>query len=435
MAIYTSWFISIGYFIIFYSVGIFGDSTVEIRSNSPAILDSTVSFFVKLNNENKNYLYRYEFRDNTLQETRNEIMMRDVNLVYNVTYLGGFNNPGSFTMKVTVYYFYIFVWLEIGFGSTDFTLTEDINGNLSIFNNGHIDTSKYFATGRNLNFTFILYDPNHYFQDHSLSYAWMIDDHLLDKFNSSILYNFTKTGDYRISVIVTASESNKQKLFNATSSADESKWGLFSKDLSLEDPIPRINTTGNTWLQHGDLLNLNIFCNGSSPFRFCYDVSSNKPNPNFTCDASVMYDTCQFQSSYYFSSCGQYYFSIYIANDVSEKRKSLLVKIFDVSHEPQLSVTIIPITCVILVIIILVSGVTYYKKQQQRNIVEVADFDFTHVEKLMQKTFFQRIYDEFKTALRQSTFATCARADINGESSSSNGNNTNRTRSSYGAIC
>ncbi|XP_023234983.1 transmembrane protein 130-like [Centruroides sculpturatus] len=441
MAIFSYWIVFISSYVGFSTVGardysksvanVFDDSKVEITSNSPAVLDSTISFFVKLKDEDpKNYyLYRYDFHDDTTQETRNEIAVRDIICNYNVSYSSLLNSAGNFTMEVRVYVFMIILWVEIGSKSTTFTLTTYINGNLNVYNNNQIDKSVYFPTGSPLNLTFTLYDPNQFFSHDSIYYNWMVNDKLIDEHNKSILYNFSKTGEQTISVFVVAKTPVLED--NMLSFSGE-KWGTFNKLLTLREPIPRINYTGSLWIKHGNLLELNIFCNGSSPFRYCNNASTSRPPSNFTCDASIMYDACQFTASYYFPCCNQYYYSIYIANDVSQMRKTLMITVYDISHDPGLSVTILPIICVVLVVIMLVAAIAYYKQQQRKYRVEVADFDFTQVEQMVERTFFERIYEEFKNALRPSSSRNREYDGVQTNFISFSGRN--RTRR-YGAVC
>lgn len=40
--------------------------------------------------------------------------------------------------------------------------------------------------------------------------------------------------------------------------------------VSLTDPVTNVSIHGNNWLKHGDIMNMNISCNGSGPFYYCW---------------------------------------------------------------------------------------------------------------------------------------------------------------------
>jgi hypothetical protein len=40
--------------------------------------------------------------------------------------------------------------------------------------------------------------------------------------------------------------------------------------VSFTDPISNVSIHGNNWLKHGDIMNMNISCNGSAPFYYCW---------------------------------------------------------------------------------------------------------------------------------------------------------------------
>lgn len=50
-------------------------------------------------------------------------------------------------------------------------------------------------------------------------------------------------------------------------------------------PVSNVVVNGNNWLQHGDILNLSVSCNGSSPFTYCFQIHAGEYNVtgNETC--------------------------------------------------------------------------------------------------------------------------------------------------------
>lgn len=41
-------------------------------------------------------------------------------------------------------------------------------------------------------------------------------------------------------------------------------------------PVTNLSVSGRNWLQHGDILNLQIKCSGSSPLEHCVKIFSGK---------------------------------------------------------------------------------------------------------------------------------------------------------------
>ena len=53
------------------------------------------------------------------------------------------------------------------------------------------------------------------------------------------------------------------------------------------EPITQVNVSGNTWLKHGELLNLTVICSGSKPWGYCYEIhpgSYNVTGKDYCCE-------------------------------------------------------------------------------------------------------------------------------------------------------
>jgi hypothetical protein len=37
-------------------------------------------------------------------------------------------------------------------------------------------------------------------------------------------------------------------------------------------PVENVSVLGTNWLQHGDMLNLQVYCNGSAMFEYCIRI-------------------------------------------------------------------------------------------------------------------------------------------------------------------
>lgn len=72
----------------------------------------------------------------------------------------------------------------------------------------------------------------------------------------------------------------------------------------------------------------------------------------------------------------------------------------DKSHS-QLSVIVVPVSCVLFAVIMIVFGIAYYIQNRNRYLVEVADFNFGETQSLDMeyKTFRQRLIDSFRETI------------------------------------
>ncbi|XP_023218164.1 uncharacterized protein LOC111620476 [Centruroides sculpturatus] len=205
---------------------------------------------------------------------------------YTYKYESGKYQAGVYTMKVKVHRHHERM---VAFGEMKFNLTKNMVGEI-IVQQDDFEDNEAFAVNKLINFTAVIYDPNGFFLDR----------------RSTFLYNFTTAGDYRISVMIIAigldGGENFQNKF-------KTKWGHFTKDITVKEPISKINVSGNTWLKHGDLLNINVSCDGSDPsFEYCWEiVPFNESKANFTCTDPIVTTTCNFIIVRYFHEVGLHY--------------------------------------------------------------------------------------------------------------------------------
>ena len=94
--------------------------------------------------------------------------------------------------------------------------------------------------------------------------------------------------------------------------------------------MTNVSIHGNNWLKHGDIMNINVSCNGSAPFSYCwaYDGFINQTD-NSTCELAVKTTNCEIQLLHYFSNPGQYVLPIVLYNQVSSQVIPLKVNIYE----------------------------------------------------------------------------------------------------------
>ncbi|XP_046660633.1 melanocyte protein PMEL isoform X2 [Homalodisca vitripennis] len=172
-------------------------------------------------------------------------------------------------------------------------------------------------------------------------------------------------------------------------------YGYFSSRVNVKAPVNNVVVSGGNsfWLQHGDILNLSVSCNGSSPFLYCFKITEGEYNVtgNETCTQHMLITDCQLTLPRYFHNPGSYTVLIIITNEVSKKITPVGVNIYEVKKHAQLSVIVVPVACVAIAVTLIVFGAAYYLQSRHRYTIEVADFDFAQASDLEYMTFSQRL--------------------------------------------
>ncbi|XP_042908746.2 uncharacterized protein [Parasteatoda tepidariorum] len=149
----------------------------------------------------------------------------------------------------------------------------------------------------------------------------------------------------------------------------------------LTDPFFNVNISGNTYLEHGQLLDLEVSCNGSGPVDYCWKLLPSSENQtNLSCSDPATSPECTIPILYYFRNSGDFQLAIYVSNLVSSMQRNVQVHIYDVSLRPQLSTVIIPVVCSVLVVVIIAVAVIIQMRRRGVGNVETADFDFMRMD-------------------------------------------------------
>ncbi|XP_013792708.1 uncharacterized protein LOC106476607 [Limulus polyphemus] len=427
------------------------NSGVKVSNDGPAVFGSVLTFTAKLdNNTGIGDEYRYIFMHNASCQGKHRHTVR-ANRKANLPLLFKDEDceKGSYVMTVTVYEDRLYVSdKKVAFGRTKFFLTNELVGHITV--NQEVESEQesdlpLLSTEEETNLTVTLHDPSGFLDDAIISYSWKIDGYNIIDAGPSLIYNFSHPGRYGIDVTVVAFIPPVSQTQNKTnfSFRGHTRWGFLNQQVIAKDPIGNINVNGNLYLEHGDLLILEVSCNGSGPYEYCWKVYDTGELPaNLTCPEPVVTSNCSFPIVHYFSSPGSYHIGMYIANDVAHLQKGVDVQIYDVSRKKQLSMVIVPVSCTVLAIIIIVTGVTYHLQQQNKQKIEVADFDFQKPDELLEKTFYERLRDSFKEVLhntQQHSSKTLQKVSSkNGhvavEDATMIDSNSSDIHSSYGAI-
>ncbi|TDG50473.1 hypothetical protein AWZ03_003062 [Drosophila navojoa] len=182
---------------------------------------------------------------------------------------------------------------------------------------------------------------------------------------------------------------------------DSSKmYGYFHRQVISKTPISGFSTSGKNWVQHWELINLQITCKGSPPYEVCtqyYNAPYNATG-NETCSSYDSFDKCDFNFARYFADSKTILF--FIRNEVSATLNQVTVNIYEAKRQSQLSVVVVPIACTLVAVCLVIFGVAYYMQSRNRFTVEVADFNFgdTQSVDMEYKTFQQRLIDSIRDA-------------------------------------
>ncbi|VVC38463.1 Hypothetical protein CINCED_3A023853 [Cinara cedri] len=198
-------------------------------------------------------------------------------------------------------------------------------------------------------------------------------------------------------------KQNIDLLLSAVNLESQQKYGYFSRSVFVKGPIANIKTQGKVWIQEGEMLNLQVSCNGSGPFRYCayYVQGPHNITGNETCQWENNLIQCQTVFFHYFRQPTNYTLVVIIANDVSKVITPIGINIYKVKKQPQISVIVVPVTFSSIAIIIVVFGVAYYFQNRSRYMVEVADFDFANNSDMECKTFRERLRDAISQAINR----------------------------------
>lgn len=372
---------------------------LNFTNDGPAILDSTITFRAEVLGGQFPELYYYFSHNVPHAQQPKEPIVNGTLAVLPMTFLSSVHPDGEYVMGVQVMKRYFFSYHKIAEGASRFLLTRDIVGRIVVTQGGHTlpDDQTIVSTNRTTNFTFELHDPSGYFKNSTSTLSWKLD------YGSSIYApyytkNFTDTDSHSVFLVALITRPNSK-------SPMDIKFGSFARTITPKDPITSVSVQGNVWLRRGDVVSLQVSCNGSAPYHYCWKYlpgnATSNSTANLTCDEPISTNQCQFPLVHYFPQDGSHFIAILLSNVVQLRPyiKNIEVHIYDVPSTSLLSTIILPITCSLLAFVILVTGIAYHIHTRNRLHVEVADFDFQRPDlELTEKTFWEHLLGAWRDA-------------------------------------
>jgi len=399
---------------------------VLLSSDEPAVLDAPIIFYGELEGvDSPDSQYRWRWFDTTSPgHFREEETNGTVNKInYTIVYPSSEYHSNVYEMTLSIYEYDLFFWKNIGETTVKFHLTQELNGQLELSQNGQV-TNSIVSSVKSTSIDVKFHDPSNFLKDADIRYFWFINTVNYGQTPTGHFeYNFTSPGEYDIEVSVIAYFDNSSLvhthrdavslLYDANKNGNELlvkdagsrpnssvKMAIFTKKVISKQPIGNMTVGGETLLKHGALVDLNIDCSGSSPWLYCWVIKEKGYNitGNETCDdPRLLKADCEFPILWYFRNSDTYNFLVVINNDVSSHVQVIPVTIYDVASQNPVSIVIIPVVSSIIVVIIIITGVALHAHYRNRLAVEVADFDFGQAdeEELQYKTFWERLRESF----------------------------------------
>lgn len=414
-------------------VSSFGTPQLRLTSDGPTVLDAKISFSAILDYADI-YSGPFYFRwsDDASpghwveEETNNRFMN------YSLSYSSKQYEEREYTMTVRVFTEITFFREEIAASNIKFRITKQLNGEIVVHQRkakGHTVSSK-----DKVEFKIDLHDPSGFLDGAVMQYFWFINDtNYGPTENSSFYYTFSSPGLSTAEVMVLAKVGgdpevsalngfwrNASELVRSATSLSKTKLnppvptvppyvksGVFRTVIESRTPISVLNATGDTWLKHGKLLQLDILCDGSGPWNFCWSINDAPYNitGNETCfDPQQMAQACEFPIIWYFRNNGTFDIVTVVDNVISKVVQVVHVNIYQVHHQTPLSLVVVPICSCLIAIVAVGSGIFVWLAYKRNLAVETADFDFSSPdEQLEYKTFWDRLRDSMMNAFGNSS--------------------------------
>uniref|UniRef100_A0A8D0E3Q7 Transmembrane protein 130 n=1 Tax=Salvator merianae TaxID=96440 RepID=A0A8D0E3Q7_SALMN len=288
--------------------------------------------------------------------------------------------PGIFPVSVLVTQAGCWFCHNFAQNLTVLQVSEFIVGNLSVTQveddgkTGKFNTSPTAPTLARL--SFLLHDPSHYFKLASFTYHWDFGDGTyLTTDEPSVDHNYSSAGTFVVHLDVIA-----EIRAGGTSVEQQEtvvrKTGHFAAALDLLGAVRSINIVGSTETQVMENLNLSLYIQGSPPLSLCWLIKTECIDLEGDHCHLVVVNTTSYNLNHVFNEAGQYCLSVRVENGVNmlQSFQEIQVKPLSGIHPAFYA---LPCVSLFLAILGLAAYMTFRSSPPQKDLVEVADFDFS----------------------------------------------------------
>ncbi|XP_028914444.1 transmembrane protein 130 [Ornithorhynchus anatinus] len=287
-------------------------------------------------------------------------------------------SPGDFPIAVWVTPADCWLCQPLAKGFTLLHVTEFIVGNLIMVQRDGISSQakqgSRLARDTTTQASFVLHDPSNYFKSASFLYNWDFGDGTqLVTEDSFVYYNYSTAGTCTVHLKVVAEWKQLKK------SPDEKglvqKTGEFTASLELLDAIQSIQVLGSSETHVMQTLNFSLQITGSPPLALCWLVKSDCiPLEGDECHLVEINGT-SCNVSHTFNVPGRYCLSVRAQNAVNRLHQYHPITVGATGIHP--AVFALPCVALISVMLGLIVYATFRSTSQPKDLVEVADFDFS----------------------------------------------------------
>ncbi|KAI5651918.1 hypothetical protein NE865_00255 [Phthorimaea operculella] len=404
---------------------------VTLSKVGPVVRGSNVTFTATITDYDNSEI-EYDFRDDAEPQHYDWRRISANTSTWVVEYPRDLYEAGEYSVSVVIKknYFGIFIYEDSD--KVTFNLTESLNGNLVLLQNNTERPNSFVAVNKSVTHYIKLPENEMQFliqKSSQIITYWFIDCNFYDK-TTDFAFNYTYSDPMMNAPhkVAKRAVSNKTK-HKASTVLDtficknanvpigpDYTYGHYRMNIGVREPIATVNITGLNWLQHGDLMNLQVKYAGSPPFDYCAEYKPGQYNitGNETCRFKTRTVSNVFPLVHYFSDSDQHTvvvviendigkvvsratINIYKENDIGKVVSRATINIYKASVHAQLSVIVVPVVSCLLAVILIVFGIAYYQHRSRYNI-EVADFDFGQQSHFDYKTFTERLRDSFRGA-------------------------------------
>ncbi|XP_008154207.2 transmembrane protein 130 isoform X2 [Eptesicus fuscus] len=282
--------------------------------------------------------------------------------------------PGDFPVSVWVTADDCQLCQPVARGSLTLSVTESIVGKLVITQNASLPWPSTYLTKTVLKTSFLLHDPSNYFKNASFLYSWDFEDGTqMVTEDSTVYYNRSIMGTFTVKLKVVA---EWEPAATAAGKGIVQKTGHFSGSLKLQETLRGIQVVGPTQIQAFQELPMTLNFLGSPPLTVCWHLRTVcLPLEENRCHRRESVASTAYNMSTIFMEPGDYCFSIRAENVISKTHQYYRVQVWPSSFQP--AVFAFPCATIITMMLALIMYMTLRNTAQQKDMVEVADFDFS----------------------------------------------------------
>ncbi|KAJ6659783.1 hypothetical protein lerEdw1_018499 [Lerista edwardsae] len=351
---------------------------LEITSNGPITTDAQATICATLHRNSRdvspahNQKYHFDWIYAPLSLVEKSERGSKATIIVTSPY------PGIFPISVQVAHTGCWSCRTLARNLTVLQVSEFIVGNLSVSrieDRSIVDTYQSSPErGPMIRASFFLHDPSHYFKAASFVYRWDFGDGTeLVTEESSVYHNYSTTGTCVVHLSVVAEWMPQESSAHRKKSVR--RMGHFAAASELMGAVRSIHIVGSREASVMENVNLSLHVQGSPPLSLCWLIKTEcDPLEGIQCHLVEMKATV-YHLSHVFSDAGRYCLSVRVENGVNglQAYQEIHVKPSGID-----SIALaLPCIALLSALLGLAVYVSFRSSAQPKDLVEVADFDFS----------------------------------------------------------